>query len=86
MESVGLIVFSLVIYFFYHLVNRAKFTVGFQKWLYDSKIWEWLKYALSCTFCFTFHLAAISWLFYMIPWYYPLAAPVINMMVDKILR
>lgn len=86
MDSIGLLTFSLVIYFFYHLINRADITSGLRNWLTTSYLHDKVLYSIRCCFCMSFHLTLFSWVFYAIPFYWVFACPVIGLMIDKLLN
>ncbi len=85
MNGMGLLTLSLVIYFFYHLLNRAELTSGLRKWLEDSNLHDKVKYSLRCVFCLSFHMTLFSWFLYVIPFYWVFAVPVINLIIDSLI-
>lgn len=83
MESVSLIVLSLVVYFGYHLLNKTEAGA----WLVARiPLTTKIRYALACVFCLSFHLTIVSWVFLPVPFYYVFCVPVINLLIDKVLE
>ncbi len=77
----SLVEYCLCVFFGYHMLNHSDILSGVRTWLY-AHIHADVKYALSCAFCLTFWttLASIYWH----PWYYLLAAPVINLFAIRL--
>ncbi len=84
---VAVILYSLAVYFAFHLASRADILAKPRAWVF-RKLPSWLVYPLTCAFCFTFWLTLGSNLlgFIATDLIVLLAAPVVNMVLDLIVR
>lgn len=83
----NLLVYSVFIYFFVYLIKYSDFLKSAREFL-TEKLGETMSYPLKCTFCATFHISWMVWIltFGGIPFYLVFCAPVINLILDLVIR
>jgi hypothetical protein len=83
----SLIVFSLSVYFLYHLLSRSDLLRRPREWAYKV-LPGWVTYVISCAFCFTWWVSLFATFIGAVPLTaaYLLAAPVVNLLVDQVLQ
>lgn len=87
-----LIVYCLVLYFVFHVLNRASFTARLRGWI--ARAWpQPVAYATTCAFCWTFHwgwvLMVLKLLFtgtLSVALLSLCAAPVVNLVLDLLVK
>lgn len=90
-DTIGsLAVYSLSIYFFFHVWNRSSLLLRPRNWV-NKTFWHFLVEMSQCSFCFTFWfgLCLVGFSFIFLPFaVFPIfffAAPVINFILDVII-
>ena len=94
-----MLTYAICIFFFIYLFKYAEITKfifdPIKKIVKDLQFSEsdrvgWiglkLDYLINCAFCITFWVSLIFWIATLIPFYFVLGAPVINLLVDTFIR
>src|ERR1035437_4730536 len=88
----NLLIFSLTIYFFFHIWTRSDLIARPREWIL-SHVPQWLAFLVTCSFCFTFHVAWLGtialWILTGNLFFSPailFAAPVINLVLNLVVK
>lgn len=89
-------IISFIIYFVFFIVNRSHFLLQFNIWWKNlvfvrvkgriAWILQKLDYLKECSFCFTFWVTLVLFFYNLIPLYFVFCCPVINLIIDSIVR
>lgn len=67
--------YSLSVWFFFYVINHSGYISSYVNNLMNRFLWEKVKYAFNCAFCFAFWVSLPVVFFAGLPFWYIFAAP-----------
>ncbi len=85
MNNINIFEYSLSVYFFFFLVCHSTIFSVVREKIFNM-VPPGIVYIANCAFCFTFWISCALVSAFQLPFWYLLAAPVVNLLIDSLYR